>query len=60
MRVLGLKGNRISAGAFLRNESADILRNSDEDEQRAKHPSERAVHEASRDKPFECERRKDR
>jgi hypothetical protein len=51
-----IERNRIGAGAFLCNKSADIQCDSREKEERANYPSKRAVHEAGRDEPFNHER----
>ena len=55
-----IEWNGISAGAFLRNKSADGQCNSSGEDQGARYPSERALREGGRDKPFERERRGDR
>ena len=55
-----IEGNGISAGAFLRNKSADGQSDSDEEDRRAKYPADRPLREAGRKKPFERQRCDDR
>ena len=55
-----IERDRISAGALLRNKSANVQRNSGDEKQRSKCPSDRSMHEAGRNKPFERKRREDR
>src|SRR5207237_3746745 len=55
-----IERDRISAGALLRNKSANVQRNSGDEKQRSKCPSDRSMHEAGRNKPFERTRREDR
>ena len=55
-----IERDRISAGALLRNKSADVQGEAGDEEQRSKCPSDRSMHEAGRNKPFERKRREDR
>src|SRR5439155_23723740 len=50
----------ISAGALLRQKSADVQRDSGDDEERAKKPSKGPTHETRRPEPLERECREDR
>ena len=54
-----IERDRMSAGALLRNKSVNVQRNSGDEKQRSKCPSDRSMHEAGRNKPFEPKRRKD-
>src|SRR5947208_14734848 len=51
---------RISADALLRQKSADVQRDSGDDEERAKNPSKGPTHETRRPEPLERECREDR
>ena len=55
-----IERDRISAGVLLRHKSANVQRNSADEKQRSKCPSDPSMHEAGRNKPFERKRREDR